>query len=128
MRVFKWKNNKSILIRNHELSPGAINNRPFGKNDELLSKVNKNDIYDFGKAESLCYGGTSTLVQDEKLQKVELEYLSLIVTVRNCAGGITPWNCWITCEESTLLKGGEKVNLEQNHGYNFEIFASDNLG
>jgi secreted PhoX family phosphatase len=128
MGVFKWKNNKTILIRNHELSPGAVVNGPFGKNDELLSKVNKNDIYDFGKAESFCYGGTSTLVYDEKLQKVELEYLSLIGTVRNCAGGITPWNSWITCEESTLVKGAEKGNLEQNHGYNFEIFASDKVG
>lgn len=128
MGVFKTKNNKMILIRNHELSPGAISSGPFGKNNELLSKVDKNDIYDFGKSDRLCYGGTSNMVYDEKLQKVELQYLSLIGTVRNCAGGITPWNSWITCEESTLVKGGEKGMLEKDHGYNFEIFATEKIG
>lgn len=128
MGVFKAKNNKMILIRNHELSPGAIGSGPFGKNNELLSKVDKNDIYDFGKSDRLCYGGTSTLVYDEKLQKAELQYLSLIGTVRNCAGGITPWNSWITCEESTLKAGAENGMLEKDHGYNFEIFASEKIG
>lgn len=128
MGAFKAKNNKVILIRNHELSPGAIGSGPFGKENELLNKVDKKDVYDFGQSERLCYGGTSTLVYDEKLQKVDLQYLSLIGTVRNCAGGITPWNSWITCEESTLIKGGEKGMLERDHGYNFEVFASEKIG
>lgn len=128
MGVFKWKNNKSILIRNHELSPGSKGSGPFGKNNELLNKINQNDIYDFGKGDSMCYGGTTTMVYDEKLQKIELQYLSLIGTVRNCAGGITPWNSWITCEETSFLKGDEKGLLEKDHGYNFEVFASDKIG
>ena len=128
MGVFKWKKNKMILIRNHELSPGAVASGPFGKNNELLNRVSKDDIYDFGKGERICYGGTTTMLYDEKLQKVELEYLSLTGTIRNCAGGITPWNSWITCEESTLVKGGEKGMLEKDHGYNFEIFAGDKIG
>lgn len=128
MGVFKWKKNKMILIRNHELSPGAVASGPFGKNNELLNRVSKEDIYDFGKGERICYGGTTTMLYDEKLQKVELEYLSLTGTIRNCAGGITPWNSWITCEESTLVKGGEKGMLEKDHGYNFEIFAGDKIG
>jgi len=128
MGVFKWKNNKSILIRNHELSPGSKGSGPFGKNNELLNKINQNDIYDFGKGDSMCYGGTTTMVYDEKLQKIELQYLSLIGTVRNCAGGITPWNSWITCEGTSFLKGDEKGLLEKEHGYNFEVFASDKIG
>ncbi len=128
MGVFKWKRNKMILVRNHELPPGAVALGPFGKDNELLKKVNKSDIYDFGHGDSMCYGGTTTMVYNEKLQKIELEYLSLIGTVRNCAGGITPWKSWITCEESSFVKGGENGRLEKDHGYNFEVFATDKIG
>lgn len=127
MGVFKGKNNKMILIRNHELSPGAIKNGPFGSKNELLHKLNREYIYDFGKADHLCCGGTTTMVYDESTQKVDLAYLSLIGTVRNCAGGITPWNSWITCEESTLVKGAENGALERDHGYNFEVFAGNKI-
>lgn len=128
MGAFQWKNNKMFLIRNHELSPGAMALGPFGKNNELLNKIDRNNIYDFGKGEAMCYGGTTTMVYNEKLQKIELEYLSLIGTVRNCAGGITPWNSWITCEETTLVTGGGTGLLEKDHGYNFEVFATDKVG
>ncbi|MEJ7780326.1 MAG: alkaline phosphatase PhoX [Daejeonella sp.] len=127
MGVFKWKNNKIILIRNHELSPGSIGSGPFGKNNELLHKVSKDDIYDYGKGDAMCYGGTTTLVYNERRQKIEREYLSLIGTIRNCAGGITPWNSWITCEENSFVKGSENGLLEKDHGYNFEIFATDKI-
>ena len=33
-------------------------------------------------------------------QRVEREFLSLAGTARNCAGGPTLWNTWITCEET----------------------------
>ncbi len=45
---------KTILIRNHENSPGADLLGPFWKKDnELLHKINKNKIYDFGKGEEI---------------------------------------------------------------------------
>lgn len=119
---------KTILIRNHENTPGADALGPFGKNNELLHKVNKNKIYDFGKGEDTCVGGTTTLVYNEKTQKVESQYLSLIGTVRNCAGGVTPWKSWITCEESTLKTGNEGSGLEKDHGFNFEVPATDKVG
>lgn len=127
MGVFKFKKDRIIMIRNHELSPGSVELGPFGKKNELLKKFNKPDVYDFGKGKQICYGGTTTLVYNEISQKVELDYLSLTGTIRNCAGGITPWNSWITCEETSSLKGAENGMLEKDHGYNFEVFASDKI-
>jgi len=128
MGVFKRSDGKVMLIRNHELTPGSDDYGPFGKDNQLLSKVRKDHIYDVGKGERLCVGGTTTMLYDEVKQKIELEYLSLTGTVRNCAGGITPWNSWITCEETELGIGDEDGFLEKDHGYNFEVFASDKIG
>ena len=128
MGAFQHKNGKTILIRNHENSPGAKALGPFGENNELISKVHKSKVYDFGSGEQTCVGGTTTLVYDEKTQKVETQYLSLIGTVRNCAGGITPWQSWITCEESTLKIGNADTGLEKDHGFNFEIPATERVG
>ncbi|CAA9489487.1 MAG: FIG00873248: hypothetical protein, partial [uncultured Segetibacter sp.] len=127
MGVFKGSNGKIVLIRNHENSPGTDEMGPFGAGNKMIDKVSKNKIYDFAKGERTCVGGTTTMVYDEQTQKIELEYLSLTGTIRNCAGGITPWNSWITCEETEVKKGGEKGNLEKDHGYNFEVPASERV-
>lgn len=124
MGAFAGKNGKVILIRNHELSPYSKNG-PFGSGFSLVNKINKNKIYDFAGGKRTCVGGTTTMVYDEAKGKVDLEYLSLVGTVRNCAGGVTPWNSWVTCEESDLKKGDEQGTLEKDHGYNFEVKASD---
>ncbi|AGH44424.1 alkaline phosphatase PhoX [Paraglaciecola psychrophila] len=47
--------------------------------------------------------------------------MSLIGTIRNCPGGITPWNSWLTCEES-VLKASDEIG--RNHGYVFEVPAN----
>jgi secreted PhoX family phosphatase len=116
---------RTVLIRNHENVPGVKALGPFGNNHELIGKIPKNKIYDFGNGDNTCVGGTTTLVYNEKTQKIESQYLSLIGTVRNCAGGITPWNSWITCEESSLKAGS---SLEKDHGYNFEVPATTRIG
>jgi len=125
MGVFDLDGKKMILVRNHELSPGSFDEGPFGKSNELYKNVSRDLIYDVAKeSERMCVGGTTTMVYNEESQNVELEYLSLTGTVRNCSGGKTPWNSWITCEESPLRKGDENGLLEQNHGYNFEVPAT----
>lgn len=121
MATFAGPKGRIILVRNHELSSGA--NGAFGQKNELLGQVDKDKFFDFGKGQAPQLGGTTTVVYNPATGEVEKEFLSLVGTTRNCAGGPTPWNTWITCEESVLQP--ESTNsCEQSHGYNFEVPAS----
>ncbi|MCB0846640.1 MAG: DUF839 domain-containing protein, partial [Bacteroidetes bacterium] len=120
MATFQGKNGRTILIRNHELGPEMKDLGPFGKDSELLARVPDHLIYDAGHRTMPGQGGVSTLIYNTQTQEVESQHLSLIGTIRNCAGGPTPWNSWITCEETVAKKNN---SLSQNHGYNFEVPA-----
>ena len=122
MGAFTGANDRVILIRNHENDPDDLSGSPFGAENELLPQVDKDLIYDAGLGESPGLGGTTTLVFNEATGEVEQEYLSLAGTYRNCAGGITPWQSWLTCEESVNKAGGK---VEKDHGYVFEVPSSD---
>ena len=67
-------------------------------------------------------GGTTTLVYNENTRVVKQQYLSLAGTYRNCAGGVTPWGSWLSCEEDVTKMGGK---TEKDHGYVFEVPASN---
>lgn len=61
-------------------------------------------------------GGTTTLALDpEGGQPVDAARPSLAGTIRNCAGGETPWGTWLSAEETT------EVNGAYRHGYVFEV-------
>ncbi len=122
MAAFQGPGHRTILIRNHELNaavPGE--NGPFGPENLLLDKIGKDALYDAGVGDFPALGGTTTVVYDTKYKHVVSQHLSLAGTLRNCAGGPTPWGSWITCEETTVLAGDITA---KEHGYNFEVPAT----
>lgn len=122
MAAFPGENDLTILVRNHEVNAAAPGEAgPFGLNNDLLSNLDRSALYDAGADGSPCLGGTSTLIYDTQEQRVVSQHLSLIGTLRNCAGGPTPWNTWITCEETTIISGEV---VARDHGYNFEVPAT----
>lgn len=120
MATFAGPDGRTILVRNHELEPHEKDLGAFGKNNEYLERVDQNRMFDFGKGEKPSLGGTTTLIYNTKERRLEKHFLSLGGTIRNCAGGATPWNSWITCEET--LQGPDD-QIEKEHGFNFEVPA-----
>jgi hypothetical protein len=125
MAAFPGKDGRVILVRNHELSPASINLSPYGTGNERLGKIDQSRIYDMGDGKLPGIGGTTNIVYNPADGVVEKQFLSLGGTVRNCAGGPTPWGTWITCEETNHLKG---EFFQRDHGYNFEVPASSEVG
>ncbi|MDJ0636108.1 MAG: DUF839 domain-containing protein [Xenococcaceae cyanobacterium MO_188.B29] len=122
MAAFPGADGTTILVRNHELSPVQT------------SQILNSDI---PKYDAISPGGTTTVIvdSDRKLQK---HFISLAGTNRNCGGGSTPWNSWISCEEDVatpyappgytladVLPYWGKV--EAKHGYNFEVPATEEV-
>ena len=125
MGCFGIDKNRVALIRNHEL--GRFEEFNFKTDYKKSAFANIDTISDFYPSDLIydrcndgtpCFGGTTTTIYNTKKRKVENEYLSLAGTLINCSGGVTPWNTWITCEETVAKKNSF---LTKNHGYNFEI-------
>lgn len=115
MGCFQLDEDRISLVRNHELKPKHLEDA-----SEAWQKYKSDKAYDnFPNGVSLP-GGTSNLVYNLKTQTLEKQHLSLVGTIRNCAGGVTPWNTWLTCEESVDKAEGKSG---ADHGYIFEVPA-----
>ena len=115
MGAFAYGKGKVALVRNHELSRGDGRFGPFtGKVPDDMRTYDRIA----GPNGMPLPGGTTTLIYDLKTGMKEAEWLSLVGTIRNCAGGITPWGSWLSCEENTT-KAGDGVG--KDHGYVFEV-------
>jgi uncharacterized protein len=97
------------LVRNHEVffDPGAVG--------------------DLNTAYDRRAGGATTTIEVSETAERYGAWLSLNGTNGNCAGGATPWDTWITCEETpngpdaNVSFLGEVLNLKEQHGFLFEV-------
>ena len=92
-----------------------VNNHEIGSNERFGVPPVAGLTYD-----PAARGGTTTIEVDKQGNRLR-EYVSVAGTHNNCAGGITPWGTWLTCEE-TEDKAGKVVNgvpLTKKHGYVF---------
>jgi uncharacterized protein len=101
MAAFAGENGTVVLVRNHEIGPATA----------LIAPT-----YD-----SQAGGGTTTTVFDPVGEKVVSTRVSLAGTIRNCAGGPTPWGSWLTCEETVVGPADPQNALPLQHGYIFEV-------
>jgi secreted PhoX family phosphatase len=126
MAAFPLANGNVLLIRNHEDSEtGArLRPRPPGSTSSTAGILNGilNTHYgprDFAY-DTYAGGGTVSLeVEPRGRRRRVSEHWSLVGTLRNCAGGPTPWGSWLSCEET--LEAPSPTGYAQDHGYVFEV-------
>ncbi len=97
MGVVAAQGNTIALVRNHEVR---------GEGASVKSPA----VYNPSAG-----GGCSNLLFDVLNGRWLASYMSISGTSTNCAGGITPWGTWLTCEETTSTYNGV------THGWIFEV-------
>jgi secreted PhoX family phosphatase len=96
------RGNGTVILCNHEI----------GGDEEFQVPHIEGFVYD-----ESARGGTTTIEVDEDGNRTR-HYVSLAGTLNNCAGGRTPWDTWLSCEET-------EETLGRAHGYVFEVDPYD---
>jgi len=116
------------LMADGTSTPGAHDGMAAFRGGDLVTLVRNHEQGGFtGKFTDPAYdpaanGGTSNLVFDPVAGEFVDSWASLSGTIRNCAGGPTPWGSWLTCEETTVVNPVSGLR----HGYVFEVSANGN--
>jgi secreted PhoX family phosphatase len=116
MGVFNMPDGRFRLVRNHEDRNGG------GLGTTALDA---NLSYDMRGG-----AGTTTLVVNPFTRELERDFVSVSGTTVNCAGGVTPWDSWVTCEETNAGPTSSATAPAQpwlrQHGYCFDVPAGAN--
>ncbi|GIF75880.1 alkaline phosphatase PhoX [Asanoa siamensis] len=113
MAVFDAGHGRYTIIQNHEIDPGAEHGVPHVKGT----------VYDPGAVNA----GGCTVITTDRAGRNYGEFVAISGTVGNCAGGPTPWETWLTCEETEDKAGDEweegdvSGTFQKDHGYVFEV-------
>lgn len=122
MAAFPGPDGTVVVVCNHEVSDGRERTEgAFGPDFERARTLDRASFFDPGRGFNPAGGGTTNIVYDPATGQVVRRFLSLAGTLRNCAGGPTPWNSWISCEESVV---GPTDAFARAHGWAFEVPAS----
>ena len=110
--AFRGRGGGTVLVYNHEIG------RPFANpgSDVPVPHID-GLVYDPGSA------GGCTIVETDRDGNRIREYVGIAGTATNCAGGITPWDTWLTCEETEGKAGSG--GRTKDHGYVFEVDPFD---
>ncbi len=126
MAAFPLWNGNVLLVRNHEdgQAGNTLRPRPDGSTSTSAGILSHRLETHYGPRayafDTYAVGGTCTLeVESHGKRRLVRDHWSLVGTLRNCAGGLTPWRSWLTCEET--LENSSATGYAENHGYIFEV-------